>query len=241
MNSSVRHFPIPDKAIPTPHPDGGVFYLFPMTQLDIKRLAKRIVRFEYLTDKRGKTVFNQKGNAVPKFDQDDEAVIVEAFKRVDRITDVAIPVFVDGEQQYDDVETGGERVPRTVLVMVNGVDEVCGEEHTSLEGRCPTRIKGKAGAVQCARIIVGDFVSTAREVMSTIFAGSYQYEEDIKDEVDAAGVAKAEDATPEVDVDEPDPDAKKPKTRKVVQLVAEWAVDECAKLGESRHKEALKN
>ena len=93
-----REYQSRENTVPTPHPDGGVFHLVPMDQFELKKLAKKIVRVDYLEDKRGKTVFNQHGAAVPQIDQDDEATIAAAMKRCVKITDIAITVFREGVQ-----------------------------------------------------------------------------------------------------------------------------------------------
>jgi hypothetical protein len=245
---SERLFVIPGVAVPTPHPDGGVFYLQPMNQVELKRLAKRIVRFEYLTDKKGKHVFNPQGQAVPKFDQDDDAVVVEAMTRCARIDEVAIPLQIKGEQQF---AIGEDQVSRPVriLVTVDCTTQVCDGGHEDLVGRCDRRFRVDSKPVLCARIIVGDFESRADTIMQEILSGSYEYEEELP-----AAPATAQPEAPAdiiattgklvtgdtLDDETPAP-APAPTRKKVQQLVAEWVVNECVKLGEAKRARELGN
>jgi hypothetical protein len=114
----MRQYQKRDNSVPTPHPDGGVFHLIPMDQHDLKKLARKVVRIDYLQDARGKTVFNQHGQAVPRVEQDDVAAIDEAMKRCVKITDIAMPVFRGGEQETDD-----EGKPKTQAFVASDATE----------------------------------------------------------------------------------------------------------------------
>jgi hypothetical protein len=76
-------------AIPVENPaDGGSYHLVPMPGSEINRLAKKITRISYLADGRGKTIFNQHGKPVPQFEKDDDALITEALRWCQRISNV---------------------------------------------------------------------------------------------------------------------------------------------------------
>ena len=220
--SNTRLFHPRNVAVPTPLPAGGVGHLLAMDGQELKKLAKKIVLFEYLRDKKDRYVFNPEGKPVPKIEQDDEALINEAIKKCRRITDVAVPVFINGEQQFEG--DGDERRPRTVTVVIDAAANECERHDEPFEGRC----------AKCALIIVGDFRTTAVQMLRDILSETVEVEADVKVEPTPAEVAAAKDAG--------DP-APEPRTvrRKVEQLLAEWQIERCVEYGRAKKAEEQKN
>jgi hypothetical protein len=78
--------------VPRPGPAGGVFYVVPMGGSELKKLARKMTVITYVKDK-GKTIFNQKGQAVPQFDTDEDVIVAEATKRCPRIENATEAVY----------------------------------------------------------------------------------------------------------------------------------------------------
>jgi hypothetical protein len=209
--SNQRLFHPRNVAVPTPLPAGGVGHLLVMDGQELKKLAKRIVLFEYLRDKKDRYVFNPEGKPVPKIDQDDEALISEAMKKCRKITNVGIPVFINGEQQFDGDE------PRVVTVWVDGATKLCDTHDEPFEGRC----------LRCASIIVGDLTTTAGQMFRDVLSETIEVEVDVTVEPTAAQIEAAKDAG------EPTPE-KRTLKRKVEQLLAEWLVERCVEIGRAK-------
>jgi hypothetical protein len=189
---------------------------------ELKKLAKKIVLFEYLRDKKDRYVFNPEGKPVPKIEQDDEALIHEAVKKCRKITDIAVPVYVNGEQQFEG--EGEERRPRIVAVTVDAATKLCEAHDAPFEGRCR----------ECALIVVGDFRTTAAEMLRDILSETIEVEVDVKveptrDEIEAAK---------EAGVPPPEPRTVK---RTVEQLLAEWQIERCVEYGRAKKAEERKN
>jgi len=200
---------------------------------ELKKLAKKIVLFEYLRDNKERYVFNPEGKPVPKIEQDDEALIDEAIAKCRKITSVAIPVYVGGEQQFDG--EGDKRSPRVVTVTVENRANICGDgkekkraeaidNHPEITGRCP----------HCALIVVGDFTTTADEMMRDILSETIEVEVDVTVEPTVQQIEAARVAG------EAAPEARKLK-RKVEQLLAEWMVEQCVELGRAKKRDERKN
>ena len=232
--SDTRLFHPRNVAVPTPLPAGGVGHLLVMDGQELKKLAKKIVLFEYLRDNKERYVFNPEGKPVPKIEQDDEALIDEAMKKCRKITSVAIPVYVAGEQQFDGEDN--ERTPRVVTVTVDERANVCGDEgkekkraeaidnHPEITGRCP----------HCSLIVVGDFTTTAAEMMRDILSETIEVEVEVAVEPTVQQIEAANEAG------ESAPETRKLK-RKVEQLLAEWMVEQCVELGRAKKREERKN
>lgn len=208
--------------VPTPMPEGGTAVLLPMDGQELKKLAKRIVRLEYLVDGKGRHVFGPDNKPVPKVDQDDDALIDSAIKKCKRITGVAVPVFIRGEQQFDG--EGDERKPRVVVVSVDAETRVCDEHDEPFEGRC----------LRCASIIVGDYATTAAQMLRDILSEVVEITitksvEPTKDEIDAA-VAKGD----------PAPSQRVVELR-AEQLVAEWLIEQSVELARAKKAAERKN
>lgn len=231
---ATRLFHPRNVAVPTPLPHGGVGHLLVIDGQELKKLAKRIVIFEYLRDNKERYVFNPEGKPVPKIEQDDEALISEAMKKCRKITSVAIPVYRAGEQQFEG--EGDERTPRTVTVTVDERANICGddgkerkraeaiESHPEIEGRCP----------HCALIVVGDFTTTAAQMLRDVLSETIEVEVDVtveptQQQIEAA--RQAGEAAPET----------RTLKRKVEQLLAEWMVERCVELGRAKKADAVKN
>ena len=189
---------------------------------ELKKLAKKIVLFEYLRDKKDRYVFNPEGKPVPKIEQDDEALINEAMKKCRRITDVAIPVYTNGEQQLEG--EGDERKPRTVAVSVDAMTKVCDSHDAPLEGRCAS----------CALIIVGDYRTTAAQMFRDILSETIEVEVDVKVEPTREQIEAAKEAG------EPAPEPRSVK-RPVEQLLAEWQIERCVEYGRAKKAAETKN
>lgn len=220
--SSTRLFHPRNVAIPTPLPAGGVGHLLAMDGQELKKLAKKIVLFEYLRDKKDRYVFNPEGKPVPKIEQDDEALINEAIKKCRRITDVGVPVFINGEQQFE--EDGDARRPRVVNVVIDAAGNECDRHDEAFEGRC----------AKCALIVVGDFRTTALQMLRDILSETVEVEADVKVEPTAAEIAAAKDAG------DPPPEARTVR-RKVEQLLAEWQIERCVEYGRAKKADERKN
>jgi hypothetical protein len=232
--SDTRLFHPRNVAVPTPLPAGGVGHLLVMDGQELKKLAKKIVLFEYLRDNKERYVFNPEGKPVPKIEQDDEALIDEAVKKCRKITSVAIPVYVAGQQQFDG--EGDERTPRVVSVTVDNRANVCGDDgkekkrdeaidnHPEITGRC----------AHCALIVVGDFTTTAAQMMRDILSETIEVEVDVTVEPSAQQIEAAKETN------ESAPEARKLK-RKVEQLLAEWMVEQCVEIGRAKKAEERKN
>ncbi len=220
--SNQRLFHPRNVAVPTPLPAGGVGHLLVMDGQELKKLAKKIVLFEYLRDKKDRYVFNPEGKPVPKIEQDDEALINEAMKKCRRITSVAIPVFINGEQQFEG--EGDERQPRVVVVAVDAEANTCKSHDEVLEGRCP----------RCAAIVVGDLSTTAAQMFRDILSETVEVEVDVTVEPTAAQLEAAKEAG------EPAPE-KRTLKRKVEQLLAEWIVERCVEVGRAKKAAETKN
>lgn len=222
MTTTTRLFHPRNVAVPTPLPAGGTGHLLVMDGQELKKLAKKIVLFEYLRDKKDRYVFNPEGKPVPKIEQDDEALISEAMKKCRKITAVAIPVFIGGEQQFEG--EGENRKPRTVTVMVDAATKTCDVHDEPLEGRCS----------RCASIIVGDLVTTAGQMFRDILSETIEVEVDVTVEATAAQFEAAKEsgeAAPE----------KRTLKRTVEQLLAEWIVERCVELGRAKKATETKN
>lgn len=216
--SDQRLFHPRNVAVPTPLPAGGTGHLLVMDGQELKRLAKKIVLFEYLRDKKDRYVFNPEGKPVPKIEQDDEALIAEAMKKCRKITNVGIPMFVGGEQQFD-----GE-LPRVVTVSVDAATKLCDTHDEPFEGRCP----------RCASIVVGDLATTASQMFRDILSETIEVEVDVTVEPTAAQIEAAKEAgenAPE----------KRTLKRTVEQLLAEWIVERCVEIGRAKKAKAEKN
>jgi hypothetical protein len=216
--SDQRLFHPRNVAVPTPLPAGGTGHLLVMDGQELKKLAKRIVLFEYLRDKKDRYVFNPEGKPVPKIEQDDEALISEAMKKCRRITNIGIPVFVNGEQQLD-----GD-APRVVTVSVDASTKVCDTHDEPFEGRC----------ARCASIIVGDLATTAAQMFRDILSETIEVEVNVTVDPTAAQIEAAKEAA------EPAPE-KRTLKRNVEQLLAEWIVERCVELGRAKKAAAEKN
>lgn len=220
--SNTRLFHPRNVAVPTPLPAGGVGHLLAMDGQELKKLAKKIVLFEYLRDKKDRYVFNPEGKPVPKIEQDDEALINEAMKKCRRITDVAIPVYINGEQQLEG--EGTERKPRTVTVSVDAMTKVCDTHDEPLEGRCTS----------CALIVVGDYRTTASQMFRDILSETIEVEVDVKVEPTREQIEAAKEAG------EPAPEPRSVK-RPVEQLLAEWQIERCVEYGRAKKAAETKN
>lgn len=83
-------------AVPTPNPaDDGIYHLIPMPGDLLNRLAKRMTIITYLSDSKGKVIFNQKGKPIPQFEKNDDAIIDEAMKWCPKISNVGV-IEADG-------------------------------------------------------------------------------------------------------------------------------------------------
>jgi hypothetical protein len=261
--TTVRAFVRPDLPTPTPHPDGGVFHILPMSQLELNRLAQKMVNVGYLEDRKGRTVFNQNGEAVPQLTKNDEQTIREAVLKCARITALAVPVYVNGEPEFEEVSTtpddgatAVEQRVRQVPIELDSSDVECGSKHEKLEGRCTTMCtrKGKP-PIQCARIIVGDYTDTAMSMMYQVLAGPYIVEveepSNSKATVAAAVSANSQEDEPAADAspssaEGEESQAEKPaqneaKKKKVFMLVAEWLVDKSTEYGHAKLQATLGN
>lgn len=203
-------------------PEGGTAVLLPMDGQELKKLAKKIVRLEYLVDGKGRHVFGPDNKPVPKVDQDDDALIDAAIRKCKRITGVAIPVFIRGEQQFDC--DGDERRPRVVVVTVDGETKVCDEHAEPFEGRC----------VRCASIVVGDYATTSavmlRDILSEVVEITISKTIELtKDEIDAAATKG-----------DPAPTPRTAELR-VEQLVAEWIIEQAVELARAKKAAERKN
>ncbi|HEX8169280.1 MAG TPA: hypothetical protein VF824_01930 [Thermoanaerobaculia bacterium] len=221
-NTNSRIFHPRNVAVPTPLPAGGVGHLLVMDGQELKKLAKKIVLFEYLRDKKDRYVFNPEGKPVPKIEQDDEALINEAMKKCRRITSVAIPVYINGEQQFDG--EGDDRLPRVVTVTVDAATKVCDSHDEPFEGRC----------TRCASIVVGDLATTAAQMFRDILSETIEVEADVTVDPTAAEIDAAKEAG------EPTPE-KRTLKRTVEQLLAEWMVERCVELGRAKRAAETKN
>jgi hypothetical protein len=224
MSTTTRMFHPRNVAVPTPLPQGGTGHLLVMDGQELKKLAKKIVLFEYLRDKKDRYVFNPEGKPVPKIEQDDEALIAEAMKKCRRITNVGIPVFIGGEQQFEETDEG--RVPRVVVVSVDAAPNVCNSHDEPLEGRCG----------RCAAIVVGDLVTTATQMFRDILSETVQVEVDVTVETSGSStepIASGDGADT--------PKEKQTIKRPVDQLLAEWIVERCVELGRAKKAEETKN
>lgn len=213
----MRDVSIGSIAQPIPHPDGGIFHLLPMDGQDLKKLAKKIVRFEYLTDAKGKTVFNQKGQAVPRFDQDDEAVLEEAMKRCTKITDLALPVYIANVPNKEQLTEA--QLLEVVELSLDSDGNPRKEPFVASNSETPVKI--------------GDIDFVPRQVKRDVLSELYEYE--APDEAPAepepeAGEGMVAEETP-----------AKPKKKRVEQLVAEWVIEECVKLGRAKRETEVKN
>ncbi|HET7436031.1 MAG TPA: hypothetical protein VFN10_15080 [Thermoanaerobaculia bacterium] len=222
MTNVTRLFHPRNVAIPTPLPAGGTGHLLAMDGQELKKLAKRIVLFEYLRDKKDRYVFNPEGKPVPKIEQDDEALIAEAMKKCRKITNVAIPVYVNGDQQF--AGDGDTRSPRVVNVTVDAMTKQCDAHDVPFEGRC----------ADCALIVVGDFRTTAAQMMRDILSETIEVEVDVKVEPTAREVEAAAEAG------EPAPQTRSVK-RTVEQLLAEWQIERCVEYGRAKKAAEEKN
>ncbi|MGN6186675.1 MAG: hypothetical protein ACTHQM_23805 [Thermoanaerobaculia bacterium] len=222
MSTTPRMFHPRNVAVPTPLPQGGTGHLLVMDGQELKKLAKKIVLFEYLRDKKDRYVFNPEGKPVPKIEQDDEALIAEAMKKCRRITNIAIPVYIAGEQQFEETDEG--RVPRVVVVSVDAATNVCASHDEPIEGRC----------IRCSAIVVGDLVTTASQMFRDILSETVQVEVDVTVEPPGAN----NDSSPAGDGTE---SAKVTIKRPVDQLLAEWIVERCVELGRAKKAEETKN
>ena len=205
-----------------PLPPGGVGHLLAMDGQELKKLAKKIVLFEYLRDKKDRYVFNPEGKPVPKIEQDDEALINEAIKKCRRITDVAIPVFIRGEQQFEG--DGDERKPRTIAVSVDAETKICDSHDTPLEGRCAS----------CGLIVVGDYRTTASQMFRDILSHTIEVGVDGKDEPTREQIEAEKEAGNSV------PEVRTVK-RSVEQLLAEWQIERCVEYGRAKKAAEQKN
>lgn len=222
MSTNQRLFHPRNVAVPTPLPAGGTGHLLVMDGQELKKLAKKIVLFEYLRDKKDRYVFNPEGKPVPKIEQDDEALITEAMKKCRKITSVAIPVFLSGEQQFEG--EGDERQPRVVTVAVDAATKLCDSHDEPFEGRC----------IRCASIVVGDLATTAAQMFKDILSETIEVEVDVTVEPTAAQIEAAKEAR------EPTPE-KRTLKRTVEQLLAEWIVERCVELGRAKKAAEVKN
>lgn len=208
--------------VPTPMPEGGTAVLLPMDGQELKKLAKKIVRLDYLVDGKGRHVFGPDNKPVPKVDQDDDALIDSAIKKCKRITGVAVPVFIRGEQQFDG--EGDERKPRVVVVTVDAETRVCDAHDEPFEGRC----------LRCASIVVGDYGTTAAQMLRDILSEVVEITitktvEPTTGEIDAA-LAKSDPAP-----------APRVVELKVEQLVAEWLIEQSVELARAKKAAERKN
>jgi hypothetical protein len=201
-------------AKPIEHPDGGIFHIFPMNQQELKLLAKRIVRFEYLTDAKGKTLFNQKGQPVPKFDQDDEAVINEAMLRCSKITDILLPVYVAKVANKEQLTQ-----EQIAAIAEPDLDE------DGQPRKAPIIADNSETAVK-----IGDLEFVPVKVKRDILCELYEHE------------VEAEEADAPRGEDESDPPAPKaPKKRRLEQMVAEWVIEQAVELGKAKRAAEEKN
>lgn len=221
--SNTRLFHPRNVAVPTPLPAGGVGHLLAMDGQELKKLAKKIVLFEYLRDNKDRYVFNPEGKPVPKIEQDDEALIREAMKKCRKITNVSIPVYVNGEQQFEDAHKG-QRQPRVVSVYVDAATKVCETHDAPFEGRC----------ADCALIVVGDYRATAAETFRDILSETIEAEVDVKVDATREEIERAKE------VGDPVPEPRTVK-RKVEQLLAEWQIERCVEYGRAKKAAELKN
>jgi hypothetical protein len=220
--SNHRLFHPRNVAVPEPLPAGGVGHLLVMDGQELKKLAKKIVLFEYLRDKKDRYVFNPEGKPVPKIEQDDEALIAEAMKKCRRITNIGVPVFIHGEQQFEG--EGDARQPRVVTVSVDAATKVCDTHDEPFEGRCP----------RCAAIVVGDLSTTAAQMFRDILSETIEVEVDVTVEPTVAQIEAAKEAG------EAAPE-KRTLKRTVEQLLAEWIVEKCVDLGRAKKAAEVKN
>lgn len=220
--SDTRLFHPRNVAVPTPLPAGGVGHLLAMDGQELKKLAKKIVLFEYLRDKKDRYVFNPEGKPVPKIEQDDEALIKEAIKKCRKITGVAVPVYVSGDLQFEG--EGDERRPRVVHVTADAATNICDSHDAPFEGRCS----------RCAAIAVGDLRTTAHEMLRDILSETIEVEVDVKMEPTRDEITAAKEAG------EPAPEARTVK-RKVEQLLAEWQIERCVEYGRGKKAAEQKN
>jgi hypothetical protein len=221
-SSNTRLFHPRNVAVPTPLPAGGIGHLLAMDGQELKKLAKKIVLFEYLRDNKDRYVFNPEGKPVPKIEQDDEALIKEAMKKCRKITGVAVPVYVSGEQQFEG--EGEERRPQTVAVTVDAATKLCESHDVPFEGRCP----------DCALITIGDFRTTAADMLRDILSETIEVEVDVRIEPTREEIAAAKEGG------EPAPETRTVK-RTVEQLLAEWQIERCVEYGRAKKAEERKN
>lgn len=161
-------------AVPIDIPQGGVALALPIDGHELKKLAKKIVSLEYLQDGKGKYVFNPEGKPVPRFEQNDEALIDEAMRRVPKIKNVEIPVYLHGDDgefvlQRHPGGTSSENAPRTVVVDVDDSD---------------------------ALVTAGDFSDTKKNIKRAILSEIIEVELPLPADAEKKGDDASESATP---------------------------------------------
>ena len=203
-------------AVPIENPaDGGIYHLVPMLGQEVNKLARKIVRISYLTDSRGRTIFNPDGKAVPQFDKDDDVLIDAAARYCPRISSV-VEVLPDGSSRpwVDDAAT-------------------------------PDDLQ-RSGLATVADIPAGHVISeTTRKA---IFGEFMELEVDVENppqqplpEFEGEPTSESQRQYREQELARVRAINEKAKKRKVGMLVAEWVIDEAAKLGQARRQEEQKN
>ncbi len=202
--------------IPTENPaDGGMYHLSPMPGQEVNKLARKIARITYLTDARGKTVFNPDGKPVPQFDRDDDALIDAAFRWCKRVSNVA-EVAPDGTRRpwVDDVATA---------------DDLRRHGYAKVEEIPPGHIISEV----MLREIFGEYMELELDVENP--------QQQPLPEFDGEPRSASEREWREGEIQRVRAMNEKAKKRKVGMLVAEWVVDEAAKLGQAKRGEEQKN
>ena len=208
-----------DAAFPIENPaDGGTYFGAPMRGWDINQLARKIAKISYLVDPRGRTIFNPEGKPVPQIEKDDEAIIAAAAKRCRKVTNV--------------LELLPDRSTRPF------VDE---------EARKKLVSSGECDEAEAARRVPSGTV-LSEDLIRQLMEQYMELEVDIDNpKIEPAPVWEGEPATDaerdlraETERVIADRNAKA-KKRKVGMLVAEWFIDELAKLGQAKRQEEQKN